>query len=592
MRKVRIRTFARIPSLLLLLLPGGVWAQSFQGVVTGQYDNYRSGANLQETILTPSNVSAGGFGLLFTNTVDANIFAQPLYVPNVSIKGGVHNVVIVATLRNSVYAFDADTAQSALWHVSLGPPAKIGFPASPLIGILSTPVIDPKSKVIFVVALSSQSNLPVYTLYALNLLTGKGLAHIAIQAAVTGTGDNSQSTPCAAWDGGAFDPPCVPFKALEQLQRPALLEDSSNSTIYVGFGTRSGSEAVSPYHGWLLGYQFTGTAFTQTFAFNSTANATQTGQACSGSAPPNNQCGHGGGIWMSGRGPALDPTGIYVVTGNGGFGGAGTGNWGESVLRLDNLGSVQDSYTPNNYVSLNAADLDLGDAGAILFDSSNPAASNLALAAGKTGKVYVLNRSNLGGFNNGPAVQTFIGTTSGCGSGPGQSACYEIHGMAYWARASADPLLYLWAWGDSLRVWDFHSDTNQFKLDANQGNLAISNFPGGAMAISANGDSGGILWAVVPVRSTSAAQPGALYAFDATNVSTPLWNSSDYWYATKFTSPTVANGKVYIATSVSPPAVTPSYSPELRVYGLCGTCTHTPAASELQKGAVLRAAEK
>ncbi len=552
---------------LALCLPCAAWPQTFQGVLTGQYDNNRSGANLQETILTPAGVS-GGFGLLFTQTVDGSILAQPLYIPNLSINNSVHNVVLVATMNNSVYAFDADTAQPALWHTWLGPPVMLGAAT----GILSTPAVDTSSNTVFVVSLSSQKGTQGYRLYALNLLTGTAAASIAIKGAVAGTGDNSQAQPCTAWNGAAVPPPCIPFMPAEQLQRPALLEDGH--TVFVGFGTRSGSEAVNPYHGWLFGYRFTGSAFAQTMIFNATLNATQTGQPCTGSSPPANVCGRGGGIWMSGRGPAADSTGVYVVTGNGGYGGAGTGNWSESVLRLNFQSVVEDSFTPSNFTGLNEADLDLGDAGEILFTSPNAAAQNLLLAAGKTGKVYVLNRASLGGFTSGNtgALQTFTASSAVCGAGPGQSGCYEIHSMAYWPRTSASSMLFLWPWGDTLRVWDFDANTNQFTPDANQGTVAATNYPGGGLAVSANGDNNGMVWAIVPAIPAGSGLQGALYVFDATNAGAPLWTSTDYWFAAKFTIPTVANGKVYVPSAASPASVSPSYAPQLRVYGLCTGC--------------------
>jgi hypothetical protein len=493
---------------LLLCLPSAVCPQNFPGVLTGQYDNNRSGANLQEAILTPSNVSANSFGFLFTQTVDANIFAQPLYVPNLTINNSVHNTVFVATLNNSVYAFDADTVQAALWHTNLGQPANIGFAATPAIGILSTPVIDTSANRIFVVSLSVQTGKKVYTLDALNLLNGTVIAAVPIQGAVGGTGDNSQSTPCPAGNGLTVEPPCIPFKPAEQMQRPALLEDPSSGTIYIGFGTMSPTEATNPYHGWLFGYQYAGNTFTQTLVFSATANATQTGPACTGTNPPSNQCGHGGGIWMSGRGPALDSSGVYVITGNGGYGGTGSGNWGESALRLNSLGSVVDSFTAYNYATLNAADLDLGDAGGMLFTSTNTTIQNLMLAAGKTGMVYVMNRSSLGGLSQGNkgAIQSFLGTSLPCGSGPGGSGCYEIHSFTYWARVSAPPVLYIWAYGDSLRVWDFNATDNQFAVDSNQGATPARDYPGPGLSVSANGDSNGILWAIMPVISSGGAE--------------------------------------------------------------------------------------
>ena len=561
----------RLKCLFLACIPLAAWSQNLQGVLTGQYDNNRTGANLQETILMPANVSPGTFGLLFTQPVDGDMWAQPLYVPGLTINGSVHNVVFVATMNDSVYAFDGDTPQPALWHASLGTPANLGMQ----MGILSTPVIDTNSKTIFVVSLSSQSGSRGFALHALDLLTGKEDARIAIQGAVAGTGDNSQSTPCTAWNGTEVPPPCIPFMPAEQLQRPALLELTANATILVGFGTRSGQEAVQPYHGWLFGYRYTGTAFTQTLIFNTTSNATQSGPPCSSETPPLNLCGRGGGIWMSGRGPALDARGIYVVTGNGGYGGTGTGNWGESVLRLDSTGAVKDSFTPSNYTALNQLDLDLGDAGMFLFTSPNATAQQLMLIAGKTGKAYVLNRAHLGGLTSGNtgAIQTFNASSAGCGAGPGQSGCYEVHSMVFWPRTSASPVFYTWAWGDSLRVWDFDTASNQFRLDAHQGIVNSPNYPGGGLALSANGDSNGILWAVLPVAAVGSGKTGALYAMDATNVSTLLWASTDCWFATKFTIPTIADGKVFVPSSGSPTSVTPSYAPQLRVYGPCSGCS-------------------
>lgn len=558
-------------TLLASMMP--MWAVRVDAgdVLTGQYNNLRTSANTHETTLTPANVSASTFGLLFTQTVDANFFAQPLSVQGLTIGGRSHNVVFVATMHDSVYAFDADTEQAALWQVSLGTPVMTSFGVK--VGILSTPVIDTGANAIFVVTYTTESGGPVYRLHALNLQTGADVANVIVQGAVAGTGDDSQSTVCVAGSGGSVPPPCIPFMASHALQRPALLEDTAHRVIYLTFGTISPVEPPNPYHGWLIGYSYSNGAFSQTMIFNSTQNATQSGPACTGTAPATNQCGHGGGIWMSGRGPALDNTGIYAVTGNGGYGGPGTGNWGESALRLNSGGAVEDSFTPSNYKHLNDYDLDLGDAGALLFSSTNTGAPNLALAAGKGGMVYVLNRANFGGLNssNGGAEQVFSATPQGCGSGPGQNQCYEIHSPALWARNKAAQVLYIWAYGDVLRAWDFDAATNQFAPDAHQGTVTGQYYPGGGLAVSANGNYDGIVWGIAATTDSAPGQ-GALYAFDATNVSSQLWVSTDYWFATKFTIPTVANGKVYLSTSGSPHSVSPSYSPQLRVYGLCTGC--------------------
>ncbi len=560
------RALFAVQLFLLLSLPFAAWPQVFQGVLTGQFSVSRTGANTQETTLTPSNVSGASFGFLFAHTVDATVYAQPLYVPRLTINGALHNLVIVATLNNSVYAFDADTSQTQLWHTTLGLPVTLG---GMKIGILGTPAVDPALNSIFVVALSAEGDTPVYTLYALNLLTGEPTARVDIQAAVPGTGDNSRITPCLAASGATIPPLCVPFVASQQLQRPALLEEPTHQNIYLAFGTLNGNEATAPYHGWLLGYHFLGSGFAQIMAFNTTQNASQTGQACSTLTPPRNQCGHGGGIWMSGRGPALDSTGVYVVSGNGGFGGPGTGNWSESALRLTNVGTVADFFTPANYASLNVNDLDLGDAGAILFASTNTAVPNLMLVAGKSGRVSVLNREDLGGLtaNNSGAVQTFTGTRD-CGQGPGRQGCFEIHSMAMWPRTNSSPLLYFWAHGDVPRVWDFDGTANQFTPDAHQGAIIEPNYPGAGLSLSANGNTSGILWAIVPFRALGPGMQGALYAFDATNVTTPIWTSNDFWFASKFNTPTIAGGKVFVATSGSPDGITPVSFPQIRIYGL------------------------
>jgi hypothetical protein len=556
--------------LLPTILACPVLAQT-SNVVTGQYNNSRTSANTHEATLTPLNVSVKTFGLLFTQTVDANFFAQPLYVHGLTINNTSHNVIFVATMHDTVYAFDADTPQAALWQVSLGTPVTTAPGVN--VGILSTPVIDAGSKTIFVVAFSSEGGASVYRLHALNLLTGAEITNVMVQGAVAGTGDDSQATPCAAANGGSVQPPCIPFLANRVLQRPALLEDVAHKVIYLTFGVGGPNETTRPYHGWLIGYSYSGSAFTQTMVFNSTQYATQSGRPCSSASPATNQCGHGGGIWMSGRGPALDNTGIYVVTGNGGYGGPGTGNWGESVLRLNAAGVVEDSFAPNNYAYLNDYDLDLGDAGALLLTSTNTAVPNLVLGAGKIGTVYVMNRASLGGFTsaNSGTIQVFTETPQGCGTGPGQAQCYEIHSPAFWARTKAGPILYIWAYGDVLRAWDFDAATNQFVPDANQGTVPAQYYPGGGLAVSANGNNSGIIWGIVPITNSAPGQ-GVLYAFDATNVGNQLWISTDYWFATKFTIPTVANGKVYVPTSGSPRSASQSYSPQLRVYGLCSTC--------------------
>jgi hypothetical protein len=551
-----------VTPVLGLLFAGIAGAQV--SVLTGQYDTNRSSANLGETILNTSNVNATQFGLLFTRSVDAYIFAQPLYVPNLTIQGAAHNVVFVATLNNTVYAFDADSpsASAPLWKTSLGTPVSIpNYAGQPSIGILSTPVIDAGTDTMYVVTLTSESGSWVYRLHAVNILTGAEIMPSSVvQGSVPGTGDNSQNVACPP--NGTVEP-CVPFVAKEQQQRTALLE--SNGDVYFGFGTLSPREDTASYHGWLFGYS-TGT-LQLTSIFNSSPN---TGTArsqppCTGASNP---CGHAGGIWMAGRGPAADSTGIYFVTGNGGYDAAG--NYGESVVRMSSSGQALDSFTPGNYAKLNQQDLDFGGGGEILLPG------NLLVAMGKSGMAYLLNRAALGGLTTGNtgALQSFNASAACSSSAPSASGCYEILSPAFWGPSGANPVLYVWAWGDTLRAWDLVN--SQFVPDANPvGPVAAPYFPGGGLAVSASGSAAGtgIVWALL---GTSNASPnaGALYAFNAANISQQLWVSSanpkdGTWAVSKFLIPTVANGKVYVPTS----------SDQLRVYGLCSPSTPCYPAS-------------
>jgi hypothetical protein len=210
------------------------------------------------------------------------------------------------------------------------------------------------------------------------------------------------------------------------------------------------------------------------------------------------------------------------------------------------------------------------------------------LVAGTTGVVSVLNRASMGGLSsaNAGAVQTFTAATLGCGTGPGFAGCYEIHSPALWNRTTGNSALYVWAQGDVLRMWDFNPSTNLFHADANQGTLTAEDYPGGGLAVSANGNSDGIVWAVVPTNGQGSGESGSqgqgiLFAVGAENLGTQLWASTDYWFSTKFTIPTIGNGRVYVPTSALPASASPAYSPQLRAYGLCANC---PQASPLAAG--------
>jgi hypothetical protein len=515
----------RLCFLLVILSASVPAARSQVGVWTGQYTQGRTSANLSETVLTTSNVNTNQFGLLFTRAVDDYSYAQPLYLPNVTIGGTAHNVVYVVTINNSVYAFDADNASlsAALWQVNLGPAAaQSGHNALARCGILSTPVIDTSSNTMYVVALTEQDGKQSFTLHALDIASGseKFGGPVTIKASVAGTGSGSV--------GGK-----IPFTTAQELQRPALL--LFNKTVYMGFA-RQKAEGVVPFHGWVLGYN--ATTLRQTFAVNTTPDSSE------------------GGVWMSGRGPVADSTGFTFITANGD---ATSPDVGQSFVRYGAKNAQTGLFTPSNWSALNANDFDLGAGGPLLIPGTS-----LVLGAGKTGMIYLLNITAAGAFQLVQSLQA----TPGCSSNA-DSSCAQIHSPAFWSRAGSKPaapsLLYVWASNDTLKAFSFSG--GMLSTSPVYQNAQTAGLPGGAaLSISANGATPGtgILWAAMSTQDASgAAVPGVLHAFNAANVATELWNSNlkpadALGNLAKFAIPVVANGKVYVST----------FSNQLAVYGL------------------------
>jgi hypothetical protein len=512
----------------LILLVGISLASPALGqvsVLTGQYDNSRSTANLKETILNTSNVNVSQFGLLYSRSLDGLLYAQPLYVPGVVIPGqGTHNVIYLATLHNTVVAFDADTPSQAapLWQVNLGPsrPCCYGGFITPEMGILSTPVIDPSTSTLYVVAATLQNGAYFHWLHALDITTGqeKFAGPVSITATVPGSGYDNV--------GGL-----VTFNSENILQRSALL--LANGTVYVAFASIDDADY---WHGWLLGYNAANIQ-KQVFVYNSTAD------------------GQRGGIWQSGRGPVLDANGyIYFMTGNGDYDGAN--DFGDSMVKLNSSAVVQDWFTPDDQATLAAEDADLGSSGPVLIPNTN-----LLVGGGKQGILYLINSAtgSMGKYQSGNTQipQSF------------QASSGEIHSVAYWNR-SGSPLLYLWGKGDVLKAFQFGSGTfNTTPVAENSLNVS---FPGGILAVSANGSTAGsgILWAETPNSDSSGAiVAGTLRAYNAANVSDELWDSTQnsardtLGNFAKFTSPTIDNGHVYA----------PTFSNQIDVYGLLGTST-------------------
>lgn len=526
-------------------------------VTTHHNDNNRTGQNLSETKLNTFNVSAGTFGKLFSRDVDGDIYAQPLYVSNLSIQGGQHNVVFVATMHNSVYAFDADDPNQAapLWSVNLGPSAPSSdfdfggtyTNINPEVGITSTPVIDLDTNTIYVVALirtSSASDGHSHQLFALDILTGQNKtgSPVTIAGSVPGTGDTSSNGT-------------LTFNSRTQLQRPALLlvkgatNNAANNLIYVAFGSYADNY---PYWGWVMAYD--ATSLQQVGIFN---DAPDTWSA---------------GIWMSGEGPSADQAGnVYLSAGNGPFN-TSVPDLRDSIMKLRvnntnppippfpaNWLELADWFRPYNYDYLNSTDNDLGSTGVLLIPGTN-----LAVTGSKEGKLYVLDQTNLGHFqanSDSQIVQSFFAVTPG--------SLHNIHGApVYWNSPTKGPMIYIWPEQEKLEQFKLVNGLFETTPSTESLENAPPGMPGGFLSISANGNipGTGIVWATHPYSqdANNAVVEGVLEAYDADDLSRQLWSSKlnptrdDVGNFAKFNPPTIANGKVYLGT----------FSKKLLVYGL------------------------
>lgn len=534
------------------------------GVYTWRNDIGRTGQNLNEHILTPANVNSASFGKLFSIPVDGHIYAQPLYVPGVSIPGlGQHNVLYVATQHDSVYAFDADSAAgnnaNPLWQANLLDPRRGAAPGAttepsydasqvdvvPEIGITGTPVIDAATGTLYVVAKSSELGAVVQRLHALDITTGAERAGspVMIQASVPGTGNGSV-------DGVLnLDPRWAH-------NRPGLL--LLNGVLYVGFGSHGDN---GPWHGWILSYD--------------AATLAQKGVYC---PTPN---GIGSGFWMSGSGLAADvmdpvnhPFGrMFVATGNGSFNASppfdNTQNFSDDVLNLD-LGNGQprvvDSFTPFSEEEINWSDEDLGSGGVLVLPDQAGDHPHLLVEVGKQGIIYLVDRDNMGAFTRGEdrIVQRLTGQVRGLWSTP-----------AYW-----NGNVYFGGANDTLKSFSLVDGFLSWTPSASSAE-AIG-YPGASPAISADGNANGIVWTVDSAGFGFGGR-AILTAHDADNVARTLYSSNenpdrdDPGAAIKFVVPTVVNGKVYVGgnrvvsvfgllNSSQPTAATPAFDPGPRSF--------------------------
>lgn len=477
-------------------------------VLNINYDTHQTGANPQETTLSPQ-INWNNFGKLGTLPVDGQVYVQPLYVTGVTIGGTQYNVVYVATMNNSVFAFNADAPQDAepLWQVNLGAPVPSGLfdftDILPQIGILGTPAIDAANQVLYVVADTlppgAFSN-PVYQLHALSLVDGHEMygGPVDIAASVAGTGAGSSNGS-------------ISFDAFWQLQRPGLM--LANQLLYVAFGSHADT---GNYQGWILEYD--PTTLKQIAVYNSAPNGRQ------------------GAIWHSGRAPAVDGDGnVIAVTGNGDW--DGVANFGESLLHLSGADlSLLDWFTPQEWANLNAQDWDLGSAGAILIPGEH-----YLLTGGKAGMLYLVNYDSMGHLSP---------DTSGTVQGV-QVNAWGLFDMALWSMAANGPLFYEYDPSGILKAYQIQS--NQINSTIISQFTPANATSSAGVSVSANGSQNGIVWFVTG-NTNASYDPATLYALDATNLADVLWSSNmnaarDHpGTFTKFAPPMVANGRVYLST--------------------------------------------
>jgi hypothetical protein len=500
-------------------------AHSQVNVTTYHMDNARTGANTLETILGPANVNSSQFGKLFADSVDGAVYAQPLYLSNVAIAGGTHNVLYVATEHDSVYAIDADSG-AVYAQRNLIPSGGSTVNSStdlrctdliPEIGITGTPVIDASTGTLYLVAKSKVSGKIVQYLHALDVtsLAEKFGGPVQINASVSGNGyDASQGV--------------ITFNPTWENQRAALL--LSQGHVIIGWSSHCDTD---PWHGWVISYN--AATLAQEAVFNTTPN------------------GRAGGVWMSGGGIAADALGnVYFATGNGSW--SGSSDFGDSIVKLGPPAQGQfpvlDYFTPYNQASLDSNDEDVGSGGLLLLPPPS-SGDQLLVQQSKQGTIYLLDIDDLGRYclNSSPPcsksdpqiVQEIANATTGIWGSPAY-----WNGHLYWSA----------------------TDQNLFAFSFNQPAAApISAFPTSKSAqvfafaaptptVSANGSTNGIVWVLDGAADDSTCGGTynclGLYAYDATNLSHLLYSSRQVLSrdnpgsAVKFQAPIIANGKVYV----------------------------------------------
>ncbi len=512
-------------------------------MLTYHNDNSRQGQNTNETLLTLANVNTNTFGKLFSYAVDGYVYTQPLIQTNVTISGqGVHNLVIVATEHNTVYAFDADsnsgTNGGLLWKTNLGISALNSLSPygrrytgvnnpftdiTPEVGATGTGVIDPITGTLYVNAFTRDISGSVtnyfHRLHALDLTTGneRSYSPVIVTGSVPGNGVDSV--------GGV-----VTFNPMQSNQRPALT--LANGKLFVAY---AGYADTDPYHGWLFGYNATNLTLQTNYVFNTTPNAKTSVFGVNAAE---------GGIWQGGGGLCADTNNnLFFETGNGSFS-ANTngGDYADTFMKISTTNgfAVADYFTPFDQVTLAAADTDLGSCGPLLLPDSIGSGTHphLLVGLGKSGKMYLLDRDTLASphYQSGSdsqILQSFIATATGIWSPP-----TYFNGNLYVQPSSG-----------AMRQYSIaNAAVNTTAMATAPAAFGAYN---GSAVVSANGTNNGIVW-VLNSAAFASSGSAVLYAYAATNISQMLYNSSllatrdNPGGAVKMTTPTVAGGKVYV----------------------------------------------
>jgi hypothetical protein len=520
------RKMAFFVTVAVVMLSSGC-KKEHQAVTTYHYDNLRTGWNHEEKELTYSKVQSAHFGLIQNVALDDQVDAQPLVVPHVDIptgpSPGVHDVVYVATESNTVYAIDAASGEILL-HPNFGTPVPLPLGCTnngPNVGINGTPVINRETRTMYVITYTLEAGTPVYRLHALDLssLTDK-MPSVVVSASHKLTNNMNFA-----------------FNATNQRQRPALLLSKGN--VYAGFGSFC-DYAVSVSRGWVLGWN----ASTLTPLAANQLNDTQATSPTSFFLSS---------VWMSGYGPAADPDGnIYFITGNSDPSGTtydGSTNIQESVVKLaPDLSKVLDIFTPYNWGSLDAVDNDFGSAGALLLPLQEGSTRDLIAAAGKDGRMFILDRHSMGGYTPGGPDKVVTQVNIG-GCWCGQS--YFRHKIVS-------------SGGSNVMLWRIKTSPSvSLQNEGTSASIGGAQFPGFFTSISSDGDDHPIIWAVSRPNNPSPADV-SLFAFKGEpsggTLDTLFQAPAGNWPNTGGDAnivPTAVNGKVYVASNK-----------QLRIFGI------------------------